>query len=520
MIIFNIRYYNKINMEKDEIRELGINIGANRAEIKGDNVVFIFNVATTEDMQEQDCISSVYSQANEILKEAGLTINSVKANKFNAENTTNEVKIICKENKDINKEYDNMEKKIMKDSINNIKQQLNNPWLSQETKDELREKLYDLQHENKVKKLKDSIDNDLSIHEMAALAFYLRYDMGSVFDELAEEYLDEIDRTAVFYKQIRDHERNNDRAFFNNIMNAYYSSKEDYEDVLKDAVRDYEAYGYKKKIVKDAGVYRNTNTGKSKWYSNVKEEREALPGAWRYHSPYPLTGNKESDEKYFSIDNFRNILSDYLTGHDRGEAHHKDIYAPSYEAVIGAILGKDRLKQLLNNVVENTTYESKKFLRKNPGLKGEDVYDPQLYLKGVRDYLTPDDLVKMLRPEEKEKVIRFLRWRPPIMSKEQQKAYEMVHPKEQEQLQQDIENARTHETIINKNNNSEFTQLIRAYIKKGKNDYQDKIGDVLGSQRYEEVLKNDAMFIPQVHFQRLTKAEQNKLLDFFRKETQ
>jgi hypothetical protein len=658
VIIFNIRYYNEINMKKGEIKKLGISIGANRAEIKGDDVIFIFNVATTEDMQEQDCVSSVYSQAEEILKEAGLTINSVKVDKFNAENNTNEVKLVCIENKDINKEYDDMEKKVMNDSVNNIKKQLNNPWLSQETKDELREKLYDIQQENKVKKLKDStekpnrlaindpyndwdhgwgrvqwktdkdgwceigyankktlefsadlshcpqeaidyfskngwkienthigpaemdthdweydefdvywkgipgsvadgnpqtkelfpykecpqevidyfiklgytidkkhhlgdsIGSGLSIHEMAALAFYLSYDVGFHFDELRDYYPDEEDVDTAYYKDIRYHERNNDRAFFEDVMKAYYPSKEEYEDILKDALRDYESYGRKKKII-DAGVYRTTNTGKSKWYSNVKEEREALPGAWRYHTPGAYPGGKKFNDLYFSIDNFEQILSDYLTSHERGEAHHKDIYAPSYEAVIGAVLGKDRLKQLLNNVAENTKFAEKKFYRRYPGtyraVQNGTMNDPQI----VRDYLTNEDLVRMLRPEEKEKVINFLRWRPAhYMTKEQQKAYEMVHPKEQDLLHEDINKAQTQEKTIKENNNSKFTQLIRAYNRTGKGNYQDEIKEIIGSQRWEDVLRNDAEFLPQLHFQRLTKEEQDKLLDFFRKETQ
>ena len=90
--------------------------------------------------------------------------------------------------------------------------------------------------------LDDSIDNALSIHEMAALAFYLSYDMGFHFDELFDYYPGEEDVDTAYYKDIRNHERNNDRAFFNDVMKAYYPSKEDYEDILEDAVRDYEAY--------------------------------------------------------------------------------------------------------------------------------------------------------------------------------------------------------------------------------------------------------------------------------------
>ena len=92
------------------------------------------------------------------------------------------------------------------------------------------------------RRLNDNRNNDLSIHEIAALAFYLRYDMGFHFDELKPDYSDEEDMDTAYYNDIRYHERNNDRAFFDDIMNAYYSSKEDYEDVLEDAVRDYESY--------------------------------------------------------------------------------------------------------------------------------------------------------------------------------------------------------------------------------------------------------------------------------------
>lgn len=579
MINLNIGYYNKVNMKTEDIKELGIKIGANRAEIKGKNLIFVFNVATEEDMQEQDCISSVYKQASDVLKDNGITISSVKANNFNVDKATNEVRLACVLNEDINKEYDNMEKNVMKDSISEIKKQLKNPWISQETKAELQDKLYDLQQSTKKVKdsyaptarqgidfvrgkdgdyieiyfdgnyvgygynskaifnptsdcpqaiidyflnndwivkshkgVNDSADRELSIHEKAALTFSLRNDMGFHFDELQDTYPDVGDVDKAFYETIVSREKEGDEEFFDGAMETYFPSKEDYEPVLAQAVKEFDQYEAGKQI-QDDGVYKQTNTGKSKWYANAREEREALAGAHRYHTPYPYSGSKEYDEKYFNVDNFEKILNDYFTSNPKNMPHNKDIPAPSYEAVIGKVLGTERLEQLLNNVLENTKFAEKKFYAKYPQLR-ESFFDPKI----VRDYLTAADLVKMLRPEEKEKVIDYLRFPPQVLTKEQQKAYEMVHPKDPaDQLNQDLERAKSQSRAIKENNDSEFSQLVRAYVKAGKGDYQDAIRDLLGSQRFADVLKLDAMFIPQVHFQMLTKEEQNKLLDFFKK---
>lgn len=583
MINCNITYYNKENMNKDLIKEIGIKMGATRADIKGKNIIFVFNVATTDDMQEQDCISFTHKQAFDILKNAGFTINSINTDNFDSNNTTNIVKLTCKANEDINKEYNDMEKKVMNDSINDIRHKLRNPWLSQETKDDLQEKLYNLQQEQKAKKkAKDSVpatarqgisfvrgkdgdsidvyfdgdyvgygsnhsaifvpasdcpneivdyflgqewtvktnkgvtdaqpvNRDLTIHEKAALVFSLAWDMGFYFDDMSDAYEDAVDKDMAFYEDLKHREASNDEEFFDDTIESFSMEEGLTDEELAEHVQRYDNFEQTK--VQDDGVYKETSTGKGKFYANAREEREALAGAHRYHTPYPYSGNKEYDEKFFSIENFPEILSVYFMSNPKNMPHNKDIPAPSYEAVIGEVLGVERLEQLLKNVEENTKYEEKKFYAKNPNLRYEASFDPKI----VRDYLTAADLVKMLRPEEKAKVINYLRFPPHPLTKEQQKAYEMVHPKtEVEQISQDISRAKAQSEKIRENSDTEIVRLIKNFIKTGRGDYQKEIETLLGRARFDEVLKADATFIPQIHFDMLTPEEQTKVLKHFK----